>query len=908
MIFNEQTKVVDGGSVVGIDLGAEWYKIGLIQGTTFDVVVNKEGRRKQPSFVGFYRGERVFGRDAERILTRKPSQVYTNTQHLLGKSLSHPFVSENTPKHFAYPLVEIEERSSIGISQGESVYSAEQVLGMVFKQARDTVKESMGSDVTNVVVSVPPFLTHHERAALIEAAELAGLQTLSLINHGTAAAIQFALSRDAAELQLSKNIIFYDIGAASTKISLVQFSQVPKSSRSNQTVPQIQVLSTAWDQTLGGREFDYNLAQHYASKANEMLGAKIGRDIRDDPRAMAKLLAVARKTKEVLSANQQTVAMVEGLIDDLDFRVDIDRETFLSLNTHLLKRVITPLQHVLAESQLRTDQIDAIEILGGGTRIPRIQQIIGEYMQQPISMHLNSDEAMVLGATFHAATLSASFRVRSQFKIRDYTPYPIDIDVVQGGGLEDDERHTTLVSPKSRYGAKKNLSFKTTDPTDIKMVLSYPKSSASADPTDGAVKPNRIPIGSDLPIVSYDISGLPTMERFNYTGKPKLVFGFRLQSNGLITLESAEAEYTILEYPQQIDDEQYLDESNGLDGSNGSNGSDDESNDESNGSNDESNDESDESNASDESDESNASDGNDGSDDDESNDESDESNASDESDESNASDGNDGSDASDDESNNTDESSNNNNSDDPPLPVKKIRRAKLTIKTTPLGVLPMSVTEKVNAKVTLNELDRKEELKRNTERTKNTLEAHIYDTRDRLESNEDWISHSTEEERSALRELLLDTGDWLYDEGEDVTLEAYQAKLDELKLLSDKIAFRISEGERLPEAFAFMKSQILRAQEITSNITAQRNVTEQEVSAFSEKLSSESEWLEEAQKTVEQHDLTLDPVITTEQVKDRIKSIVNQVKVFQKRPKLKPKIEPIIIDDQQQEQQENDEQ
>jgi hypoxia up-regulated 1 len=874
--------VVDGGAVIGIDLGTKWFKVALIKGSHFDLVVNTEGRRKQPTLVGFFRDERHFGRDAERMLIRRPHLVFESVQNLLGLRPQNDYVVQSWPHgraewHKRYSMREDERRGTLLLKDLSSVerddegepladsgdeYGVESLVSMILELAKQTVKEAHdGLEVADCVLTVPAWWTHHQRVALIDAAELAGLNVLSLMNDGSAVALNYALTRTSDELADEKTVLFYDMGAGKTSVTLARYSHVPaapKSKINKDTVPQVGVLAADGDAVLGGADFDRVLADYLADLAAERFGDEA---VRGSPRVMAKLLAQATKTKEVLSANSMTIVMIEGLVDDYDFRAEVRRETFLSLCDELLERAVAPIARVLEYAGLAAADIDQVEVVGGGSRVPAIQQRIADFFGGvPPGKHLNSDEAAVFGATFFGATLSSSFRVKSQYRVRDVSAHAVVVNVTEGAGLADEDRVTQLIRRGNRLGLKKNLSFKTDDANDIHLELQYDN--------------ELVPAGNELDIAHYNISGIPSADdaSLNMTSRPKIVVSFRLQRSSLVELESAVAEYTASE-PRLVVVNTTKEEVKEDEVKEGNDVEEAEAKEDEVKESEVKEDEVKEDNDVEETEakEDEVKEG------EVKEDEVKEDEVKEDKDE----------EAKDDEV----------EDDEPEVVVERKTVWKNVKKTRTLkvdavwqGVQRLNFSERAAARKVLRKLARKEQDKRDLEEARNSLEAFAYSTRQKLNENEEIRKHSTEEERLPYAEELLDVADWLYDEGSDASLTELRAKLRSVRKLYDRIVVRVDNAEKLPAALALYVQAHERALNLTEGMTLRRNITEEEATAFYERLEADKANLLaklEEQSQMEPHE---DPILLPADIDELSDWIATQLRVFRRRPLLKKKV------------------
>lgn len=283
----------------------------------------------------------------------------------------------------------------------------------MLQYAKQITDEQAGAPIVDAVITVPAWLGAAQRQALKDAAALAGLNVLALVNGHSAAALQYGIERDFAAKE--QRVVLYDMGSGSTEVALVKYStylaKEPGSSKPK-PVNQFEVLDADWDATLGSNDLDMLLADHFAKQFADKTG--LG-DVRTVPKAMAKLKRQVRRTKEVLSANSDAPLSVEELHEGRDFQATISRADFeaMAAAAGFWERAAAPLKRLLARNGLKGSDVDAVELLGGGSRVPRLQAALSEALGgRALDKHLDADEAVALGGALFAANLSTSFRLR----------------------------------------------------------------------------------------------------------------------------------------------------------------------------------------------------------------------------------------------------------------------------------------------------------------------------------------------------------------------------------------------------------------------------------------------------------------------------------------------------------------
>ncbi|KAI0630030.1 heat shock protein [Trametes polyzona] len=402
-------------SVVGIDFGALHSKIGVARHRGIDIIINEVSNRQTPSLVSFGPKQRAIGEPAKTLEISNFRNTVGSLKRLLGRTISDPEIKDVEAKFTHVKLVDANGTvgAQVNYLGEQKVFSATQIVAMYLGKLRDIAANELKNGVSDVVITVPGWYTDIQRRALLDAAQIAGLNCLRLINDTTAVALGYGITKsDLPEPENPRHVVFVDVGHSSASVSVVAFSK-----------GQLTVKATAYDRHVGGRDIDYALLQHFATEFKE----KYKIDVLSNPKAIFRLSAGCDKVKKVLSANAEAPLNVESIMNDIDASSRLTREEYEELIAPVLNRLEAPLKQALAESGLTLEQIDAVELVGGCTRIPAVRRKIEAVFQgKALSTTLNQDEAAARGATFACAMLSPVFRVRD-FSIHDITPYPIKV-------------------------------------------------------------------------------------------------------------------------------------------------------------------------------------------------------------------------------------------------------------------------------------------------------------------------------------------------------------------------------------------------------------------------------------------------------------------------------------------------
>jgi len=369
---------------MSVDLGSEWMKIAVVSpGVPMEIALNKETKRKTAVAVALRGEERTFGSEALTVCTKFPQKCYFYLLDLVGKPFDHPAVKLYQERFPYYNMEADPERGTVLFRHDESTtYSPEELLGMILTHAKQIAEDyTEQKPIRDVVLTVPAFFNQAERRALKGSVELAGLNLLQLISEPLAASLNYGMFRRKEINGTAKNMMFYDMGAYDTTVSIVAYSVVQTKERGfSEKHPQAQILGLGYDRTLGGLDLQIKLREHLADKFNELKKPKT--DVRKNPRAMAKLFKEAGRVKNILSANNQIFAQVENVMDDIDFKIEVTRDDFIAMNQGYFDRVLGPVERAIAASGMTLGEIHEIILVGAGTRVPKVQEILNDLLEK----------------------------------------------------------------------------------------------------------------------------------------------------------------------------------------------------------------------------------------------------------------------------------------------------------------------------------------------------------------------------------------------------------------------------------------------------------------------------------------------------------------------------------------------
>lgn len=340
-------------------------------------------------------------------------------------------------------------------------FTATQLISMFLSKVKATAAAELRTSVSDIVISVPAWFTDSQRRSILDASEIAGLKLLRLINDTTATALGYGITK--LDLpsgdEKPRRVAFVDIGHSSYTCSIVEFKK-----------GELTVKATTYDRHFGGRNFDKALVDHFAKEFLE----KYKIDIKTNPKALVRVAAAAEKLKKVLSANASAPLNIESLMNDVDVHTLMKREDLEELVKPLLERATLPLEQALAEAKLTAEDIDAVEMVGGCTRVPSLKERIHKFFGKPLSFTLNQDEAVARGCAFCCAMNSLIFRVRD-FVVHDIINYPIDFMWEQSPDIPDEDTSLTVFNKGSVMPSTKILTFYRKQPFDLEAKYAKPE-------------------------------------------------------------------------------------------------------------------------------------------------------------------------------------------------------------------------------------------------------------------------------------------------------------------------------------------------------------------------------------------------------------------------------------------------
>jgi len=397
---------------VGIDLGTTYSCVGVWQNDRVEIIANDQGNRTTPSYVAFTDSERLIGDAAKNQVAMNPINSVFDAKRLIGRRFNDVEVQSDM-KHWPFKVVDVGGKPVIQAEyKGETKkFTPEEISSMVLLKMKETAEAYLGGDVKDAVVTVPAYFNDSQRQATKDAGTIAGLNVLRIINEPTAAAIAYGLDKKGSGEQ---NVLIFDLGGGTFDVSLLTIEDGI-----------FEVKATAGDTHLGGEDFDNRLVAHFS----EEFKRKFKKDLTGNPRALRRLRTACERAKRTLSSATQTSIEIDSLFEGVDFYTSITRARFEELCADLFRSTLEPVEKVLRDSKIDKSSVHDIVLVGGSTRIPKVQKLVSDFFngKEP-NKSINPDEAVAYGAAVQAAILTGDTSEKTQdLLLLDVAPLSLGI-------------------------------------------------------------------------------------------------------------------------------------------------------------------------------------------------------------------------------------------------------------------------------------------------------------------------------------------------------------------------------------------------------------------------------------------------------------------------------------------------